>query len=93
MHPVSNRIGPSHIGVSVSIVPHQFRSESEQFSLGSFHEKLDAFNGFPSLIEDAKTARGKCTHGKVFSKDILYIEVSGPDRPHLTIVDLPGLIH
>ncbi|KAL8816282.1 MAG: hypothetical protein Q9191_008359 [Dirinaria sp. TL-2023a] len=28
-----------------------------------------------------------------FSNDVLRVEVSGPDRPHLTIVDLPGLIH
>ncbi|KAJ4342112.1 hypothetical protein N0V95_007048 [Ascochyta clinopodiicola] len=31
--------------------------------------------------------------GRAFSKDLLRIEISGPDRPHLTIVDLPGLIH
>jgi hypothetical protein len=36
---------------------------------------------------------GISTHGKAFSKDLLRVEVSGPDRPHLTIVDLPGLIH
>jgi len=83
----------SHIGVSVSIVPHYSRSESEQLSLGSFHEKLDGFDGLPTLIESAKAAMGISTHGKAFSKDLLRIEVSGPDRPHLTIVDLPGLIH
>ena len=83
----------SHIGVSVSIVPHHSRSESEQLSLGSFQEKLDGFDGLPTLIENAKAAMGISTHGKAFSKDLLRIEVSGPDRPHLTIVDLPGLIH
>ena len=83
----------SHIGVSVSIVPHHSRSESEQLSLGSFHEKLNGFDGLPILIENAKAAMGISTHGKAFSKDLLRIEVSGPDRPHLTIVDLPGLIH
>ena len=83
----------SHIGVSVSIVPHHSRSESEQLSLGSFHEQLDGFDGLPLLIENAKAAMGISTHGKAFSKDLLRIEVSGPDRPHLTIVDLPGLIH
>ena len=83
----------SHIGVSVSIVPHHSRSESEQLSLGSFHEKLNGFGGLPILIENAKAAMGISTHGKAFSKDLLRIEVSGPDRPHLTIVDLPGLIH
>ncbi|KAK2810770.1 hypothetical protein FQN49_008507 [Arthroderma sp. PD_2] len=30
---------------------------------------------------------------KAFSKDVLSIEICGPDRPPLTLVDLPGLIH
>ena len=30
---------------------------------------------------------GISTHGKAFSKDLLRVEVLGPDRPHLTIVD------
>ncbi|KAF3919407.1 Dynamin [Orbilia brochopaga] len=30
---------------------------------------------------------------KAFSRDILVVEISGPDRPQLTLVDLPGLIH
>ncbi|MCJ1323323.1 hypothetical protein MMC15_008679 [Xylographa vitiligo] len=83
----------SHVGVSVSIVPHHSRSESEQLSLGSFHEKLDSFEGLLTLIDNAKAAMGISTHGRAFSKDLLRVEVSGPDRPHLTIVDLPGLIH
>lgn len=83
----------SHIGVSVSIVPHESRSESEQLSLGGFHEKLDDFDGLPTLIENAKAVLAISTHGRAFSKDTLRVEVSGPDRPHLTIVDLPGLIH
>ena len=28
-----------------------------------------------------------------FSKDVLSIEITGPTQPHLTVVDLPGLIH
>lgn len=83
----------SHIGVRVSIVPHQSRSEAEQHSLGSFCEHLDGFEGLANLIENAKAAMGISTHGKAFSNDLLRVEVSGPDRPHLTIVDLPGLIH
>jgi GTPase SAR1 family protein len=90
----------SHIGVTVSIVPHHSRSESEQLALGSFHETLDGFDGLSALIENAKAAmaipadgRAFSAHGRAFSKDLLRVEVSGPDRPHLTIVDLPGLIH
>ena len=79
--------------VSVSIVPHQSRNESERSVLGKFHEELEGFEGLPTLIENAKGAMAISTHGKAFSKDLLRIEVSGPDRPHLTIVDLPGLIH
>lgn len=33
------------------------------------------------------------TYGKAFSKDLLRVEVSGPDRSHLIIVNLPGLIY
>ncbi|KAJ5471962.1 hypothetical protein N7539_008531 [Penicillium diatomitis] len=83
----------SHVGVRVSIVPHHTRSDIEQRSLSDFCEQLESFEGLPILIEKAKGAMGITTHGKAFSNDILRIEVSGPDRPHLTIVDLPGLIH
>ncbi|KAF3049263.1 hypothetical protein E8E11_009989 [Didymella keratinophila] len=31
--------------------------------------------------------------GRALSRDLLRIEISAPDRPHLTIVELPGLIH
>ena len=53
----------SHIGVTVSIVPHHSRSESEQLSLSSFHEKLDGFDGLSTLIENAKAAMAISTHG------------------------------
>ena len=83
----------SQMGVTVSIVPHQApRRESERRALSDFHEKLEGFEGLPNLIENAKAAMGISTR-KAFSKDLLRVEVSGPDRPHLTIVDLPGLIH
>lgn len=83
----------AHVGVRVSIVPHPSRSESEQRSLGTFRETLDSFENLPVLIEKAKGVMGISTHGKAFSNDLLRVEVAGPDRPHLTIVDLPGLIH
>jgi GTP-binding protein EngB required for normal cell division len=81
------------ISASVSIVPHDSRSESEQRSLRGFQERLDGFAGLPGLVESAKHTMGITTYGKAFAKDILRIEITGPDRPHLTIVDLPGLIH
>lgn len=83
----------SKSGVKVRIVPHHSRTEAEQQHLGDFSEELDGFEGLPDLVESAKIAMGLSTHGKAFSRDLLRIEISGPDRPHVTIVDLPGLIH
>lgn len=74
-------------------MPHHTRSDVERRSLGDFCEELDSFEGLPVLIEKAKVAMGITTHGKDFSNDLLRVEVSGPDRPHLTIVDLPRVIH
>ncbi|KAJ6189030.1 hypothetical protein N7519_003938 [Penicillium mononematosum] len=80
-------------GVRVSIVPHQTRSDIEQRSLGDFYEELDDFEGLPIWIEKAKGVVGITMYGKAVSNDLLRVEVSGPDHPHLTIVDLPGLVH
>lgn len=81
------------VSVKVSIAAHHSRSDGEKKSLSEFHEELQDFQNLPDLVENAKAAMGIMTLGKSFSKDILRIEISGPDRPHLTIVDLPGLIH
>jgi GTPase SAR1 family protein len=83
----------THIGSTVSIVPHESRDTTEQHELAGFHEKLEGFDGLAEVIEKAKDAMGLSTKGKTFTKDLLRIEITGPDRPHLTIVDLPGLIH
>jgi len=82
-----------HVGVRVSIVPHHTRSDVEKRSLSGFCEQLDSFEGLPILVDKAKEAMGITIDGKAFSNDLLRVEVSDPDRPHLTIVDLPGLIH
>jgi len=83
----------STITVSVAIVPNQTRSESDRHRILSFRETLTDFKEFPSLIETAKTLMGVSMAGSAFFNDVLRVEISGPDRPHLTIVDLPGLIH
>lgn len=76
-----------------AIVPSQTRSKSECQQLANFRETLEDFNDFPSLIEETKEAMGLGTTTSAFSNDVLRVEISGPDRPQLTIVDLPGLIH
>ncbi|CAI6238074.1 unnamed protein product [Periconia digitata] len=82
-----------NVGLSVSTVPHQSHTKSEAESLRNFSETLSSFDALPELIEKAKGAMAIGSFGRAFSKDLLRIEISGPDRPHLTVVDLPGLIH
>ncbi|CAH0025033.1 unnamed protein product [Clonostachys rhizophaga] len=79
--------------LEVRIIPHQSRSESDQQSLLSFNKTLESFSDLPELINSAKSAMTILTPGMSFSRDILRVEIHGPDRPHLTIVDLPGMIH
>lgn len=78
---------------TVIIVPHQEAGNPQSNTYAGFRKELTDFSGLPSLIDEAKAVMGITDHGKAFSKDVLRIEISGPDHPHLTIVDLPGLIH
>lgn len=81
------------VSSSVSIVPDASRTEAEKLSLNEFRKELEGSDGLDELIEAAKAAMGIHAHGKTFSNDLLRIEMTGPKHLHLTIVDLPGLIH
>lgn len=81
------------VSSSVSIVPDASRTEAEKLALNEFRKDLDGSDGLGELIEAAKAAMGIHAHGKTFSNDLLRIEMTGPKHLHLTIVDLPGLIH
>ncbi|EAQ87695.1 hypothetical protein CHGG_04314 [Chaetomium globosum CBS 148.51] len=52
-----------------------------------WHTPLD----LGQVVEQAKNSMGLNGTNKVFSTDVLRVEVSGPSQPHLTMVDLPGL--
>lgn len=80
--------------INISIVPGADRSEQEKETLQAFTFSMSTDN--PSLdqvVEKAKDAMGLSTPGsnRVFSTDVLRVELSGPKQPHLTMVDLPGL--
>ena len=79
--------------ISVAIVPGPGRSEEEQKKLRAFRRDQVDFEEFSTLVEDAKSYMGVTSNTSAFSTDVLRLEVSGPNQPHLTIVDLPGLIH
>ncbi|KAL8832878.1 MAG: hypothetical protein Q9170_004698 [Blastenia crenularia] len=77
----------------ISIRPSDDRSDEEKAKLLAFEAPGGDMAQFPQLVEAAKNVIGIDVHTKRFSEDVLRVELSGPDQPHLTLVDLPGLFH
>ncbi|CAN9274782.1 unnamed protein product [Alternaria alternata] len=82
--------------IKISIVPdsrERDRSERDLEKLRNFHYSVPTEDlQLEAVIEAAKDAmRISESSDKVFSSDILRLELSGPNQPHLTLVDLPGL--
>jgi hypothetical protein len=69
----------------------------EQAKLKSFKKSIDDFEQLPDIIDEATEVMELGVIGGVgsraFSRDVLSVQIDGPDRPQLTLVDLPGLIH
>jgi GTPase SAR1 family protein len=80
--------------LSVSIIPGQDRSAKAKLRLQAFSPKISAEDlDLAEVVERAKEVMGisDASGGKTFSSDTLRVELSGPNQPHLTMVDLPGL--
>lgn len=77
----------------VTIVPDPNRPDEEKVKLQAFKCDTSVYDDFGSIIALAGKAMGLEGSLKVFSTDVLRIELSGPQQPHLTLVDLPGLFH
>ncbi|KAJ4345899.1 uncharacterized protein N0V89_012035 [Didymosphaeria variabile] len=82
--------------IKIRIVPgtNEERSQDEKTKLLEFKHEIavsaEALQ-LDKIIESAKVAMGIDDSTKVFSSDILRLELSSPELPHLTLVDLPGL--
>ena len=81
------------VKVTIGISPGEDRDADERAALSAFKVPDARVEDFPSLMEAAKEAMGLNTNTKVFSSDVLRVEVTGPSQPHLTLVNLPCLIH
>lgn len=82
---------PNVSSCTVSIIPDAERPENEKRELKSFDKSIDIQDlNLGNAVEEAKDAMG-LSDAKRFSNDILRVELCGPDQPHLTMVDLPGL--
>ncbi|PSR97143.1 P-loop containing nucleoside triphosphate hydrolase protein [Coniella lustricola] len=76
----------------VSILPGSDRLVEDAKTLSGFSATMDPKDGqaLSNIVEEAKQLM-KLSDQKEFSTDTLRVELSGPDQPHLTLVDLPGL--
>ncbi|KAI1467549.1 P-loop containing nucleoside triphosphate hydrolase protein [Daldinia caldariorum] len=77
----------SQTKVDVRILPISgSNGETKQFDEKSFNKE-----DLPRIVEEAK--KNMVSGDAGFSEDVLRIEISSPDVPHLTMVDLPGFYH
>jgi hypothetical protein len=72
--------------VTITIVPGDQRTDSEREKLQAFKSPTTTLEGFATIIRAAEQAMVLDQYAKVFSKDILRVEVTGPKQPHLTLV-------
>jgi GTPase SAR1 family protein len=84
--------------ITVKVIPDSTRPAQEQASIKSFTAGITDFAQLSGImnkamgvmgLDPASTSRPK---PRAFAKDVLSIEIEGPTRPQLTLVDIPGLI-
>ncbi|WEW59424.1 hypothetical protein PRK78_004896 [Emydomyces testavorans] len=78
---------------TVEIIPGPERTEEEKAKLLAFNAPIADVADVPSIIEAAKEVMGLESDAKSISNDILRVEICGPKQSHLTLVDLPGVVH
>ena len=84
--------------LTIKIIPDALRPAVEQSALQNFKESITDLDELPRIMDvakgamDAHTSPTAGSKPKAFSRDILSIEIEGPSRPQLTLVDIPGLI-
>lgn len=76
----------------IRVIPDSTRPQDKQEAIKAYSESINDFNDLPSVMDNAMRVMGISETGSAFAKDTLSIEIQGPDRPQLTLVDIPGLI-
>ncbi|KAI3391645.1 hypothetical protein diail_7013 [Diaporthe ilicicola] len=78
--------------LTIRVIPDSSRSQKQQEAIKRYSESITNFRELPTIMNNAMKAMGISEGGDAFAKDTLSIEISGPSRPQLTLVDIPGLI-
>ncbi|KAH6954429.1 P-loop containing nucleoside triphosphate hydrolase protein [Fusarium avenaceum] len=76
----------------VSIIPGENRFGEDRERLENWQPRVRIdMEGLSAVTEEAESAMAIPAGAGNYYEDILRIELTGPDQPHLTMVDLPGL--
>lgn len=83
--------------LTIRVIPDTKRPVYKREAIKAFKESITDFDELPRVMEKAMVLMGIDTGSfsiltRAFAKDILSVEIEGPSRPQLTLVDLPGLI-
>ncbi|KAI0440050.1 interferon-induced GTP-binding protein Mx [Xylaria telfairii] len=97
---ISLRRGPINT-LTIRVIPDDARPAQEKDSIKAFAESITDFSDLPRIMDLAMTTMGITNKEefdtsaltRAFARDTLSIEIEGPSRPQLTLVDIPGLIH
>lgn len=78
--------------LTIRVISNSDRPQKEQDEIKNYSETIADFAGLPEIMNNAMKVMGISEGGNAFAKDTLSIEICGPNRPQLTLVDIPGLI-
>ena len=81
--------------LTIKVIPNDERLNVEKESIQAFAEIITNFKELPAVMDKAMAIIGISGAGlklSAFAKDVLSVEIKGPSRPQLTLVNLPGLI-
>ncbi|KAK5133992.1 hypothetical protein LTR04_004735 [Oleoguttula sp. CCFEE 6159] len=81
--------------LTIKVIPDAKRTADDLESIKAFKELITDFTELPSIVDKAMAVMGidsAIPQSRAFARDVLSIEIEGPSRPQLTLVDLPGLI-
>jgi len=89
--------------LTIKIIPDEDRTPQKKAEIKKFERSITNLDDLPEVMdaaivvmgitdENPENPDGLSIQPRAFSKDILSIEIEGPTRPQLTLVDIPGLI-
>ena len=83
--------------LTIKVIPDLMRSADEQAAVRAFEKSITDFAELPRVIDMATETMGIRNSGnmsgaRAFARNTLNIEIKGPSRPQLTLIDIPGLI-